>query len=104
MTVENQAPTPARDASRPLNLDTIGRLGQLAFQYAALLTAGNSDPVIRHDLRRDGVDIEGMRGEFMDRLVEAWSGRPDVRAEFYRCLRALSQAAPEWAEGDGRDI
>ena len=94
------------------NLDTIGRMGKLAFQYAALLRLGelpaSEGAIVTHnDVQHElvGTDIEDMRSGFMDVLAEMHrDGGARTMDEFDRCLSALWSAAHEWAEANGREF
>ena len=95
-------------SAETINLDAIGRMGALAFQYTALLMQDERGAaVIRNDLRHDlgAADTEAMRSDLMDRLVEAWraAGGTGGRAAFERYLSTLWGAARDWADADGRN-
>jgi hypothetical protein len=94
-----------------LNLDTIGRAGKLAFQYAASLDVdrmpeGAGTVIIRNDTRQEIIDAEDaddVRSELMDMLTEHWHASGDRGiVQFERCLTVLYGAAQDWAEAHGR--
>lgn len=94
-----------------INLDTVGRVGALAFQYAAVAGLGEGPDgegaaVIRNAARQDVLgpdDADDLRAGIMDALTDIW-GDTRAIADFERQLLVLNAVARDWAAARGRNF